>query len=247
MLTFSVAVKNGCTSIIYLYIVQFNSFAMKKFIYLVGLFSLLLTSCALTPQKKAEDLIEAYVKSCLYVPESYENVGTSLDSAFTPLCDPAFHETFGKLMEMTAKIEGLDNQIHDEEREISSALSTMSIYSSIYSAHDKFKYNQAKKEKEEHEGVLKELTAKKDKLVERGKGLFKEILTRMEEKPRFIGYQSMHRYRAANNSGYKSLSDYFFVFDPEISRIILVYDTSSDDYKKFEDFVKGYYEKKEME
>ena len=220
---------------------------MKKIIYLIGLFPFLLSSCVLSPEKKAEALIEQYVKSCLYVPESYESVSTSLDSAFTPLCDPEFHKTFSRLMEVTDKIYQLDNQMQGEEREISSALSDMSFYSRMYNAHYKFKYDKAKKEKEEHEENLKELNAQNDKLLEKGKELYKEILTRMEEKPRFIGYQSMHRYRAESNAGYKSLGDYFFVFDPEISQILLVYDTSSSEFKKFDKFIKGYYENKEME
>ena len=94
---------------------------------------------------------------------------------------------------------------------------------------------------------LKEMTERKDKLVAKGRKMYEDLLSRMDEEPRFIGYLCMHRCRAENRTGQKLLSDYFFVCDPKLTRILLVYDMEDESFKKFDEFVQDYQENKDME
>ena len=68
-----------------------------KDVFFLALVALGFTSCVKSPEDKANVLIEEHVKSCLFKPDTYENVSTHIDSAFTPYCDPAFHEMLFKL------------------------------------------------------------------------------------------------------------------------------------------------------
>ena len=116
---------------------------MKKIQLLFCAVALIMTSCTLSNEKKAEKLVREALKSYLYYPDSYEPISTRVDSMFvdTTTIDP--------IMEISEEISDLIFKINLCERKIESAESSMDIwapdgYSSQYS---RGRYAQAKKEK----------------------------------------------------------------------------------------------------
>ena len=114
---------------------------MKK---LFVLFAVIMTSCTLSNEEKAERLVKETLKDYLYHPDSYEPLSTRVDSMFIDVT------TIEPIMETSDEIKDLISKINRCEREIESAESSMDIwapdgYSSQYSRGE---YARAKKEKE---------------------------------------------------------------------------------------------------
>ena len=55
---------------------------MKKLQLLFCAVALIMTSCTLSNEEKAEKLIQESLKGTLYHPESYKSISTQVDSAF---------------------------------------------------------------------------------------------------------------------------------------------------------------------
>ena len=211
---------------------------MKKKYCLLTVILFTLSSCIQSTEDKIDDLIEGHIKTCLYVPDSYESVATRIDSAFTPYCDPAFHEKLLELSKYSERVSELEVNIKTEEWEISSAKSSMAIWSDGYSATARHEYKEAKNKLSVHEKKIQEYINDKNDIVNKGKILYQTILKESKGSRHFIGYQVNHRYRAENNSGQKLLGDVFYVFNKDLSEILLVYDIDSDDYIVVEELIK---------
>lgn len=136
-----------------------------KDVFFLALVALGFTSCVKSPEDKANVLIEEHVKSCLFKPDTYENVSTHIDSAFTPYCDPAFHEMLFKLKKIAKDTDKCDRKIEEEKREASQAKSFMTIYCDGYGAHSRNEYQKYKEEYEEHNRKMEEQIKKKDELI----------------------------------------------------------------------------------
>ena len=210
-----------------------------KYIHLLLISSIILiTSCIQTTEDKINNLVEQHIKTCLYVPDSYESVTTKVDSAFTPYNDPGFHEKLMTLNKYSDNISEHDANIKSEEWEISSAKSSMAIWSDGYSATARHEYKEAKEQLSEHQKKYEELLAEKEKLIKKGKQLYDEIIKETKSPKRFIGYQVNHRYRAENNDGQKLLGDVLYVFNKDLSKMLLVYDLDSNDFHIIEELIK---------
>ncbi len=212
---------------------------MKKILYLVMLVGAVTTSCIKSPEDKANVLIEEYVKTCLFNPDTYENVTTRLDSAFTPYCDPAFHKMLLSLNEIDNSIDECDNEIEQERRDAARAKSSMLLYSEGYTAHTHDLSQQYKEEYEEHIQKMQEHIEYKESLMKKGDELYKKIQAEISKKPQFIGFHAIHRYRANNNAGQALLNDVYFIFDKDFTQILSVYDMHNiNELRTIEEMIK---------
>lgn len=218
---------------------------MKKILYFLIMIGLVTTSCAKSPEDKANILIEREIKSWLFKPNTYENVITDVDSAYTPYCDPKFHEMLLKLNRLSKRIEECDRKIEKEKSGASSAKSLMDVNSNGYGAFSRNQYQHYKEKYEQHNQKIQEIVKKKDALVTKKEKLYNKIQAEISQKPQFIGFQAIHRYRADDNAGQTMLSDAYFVFDKDFSQILLGYDTDSDDFKAIDKMIEEFKDEQE--
>lgn len=211
---------------------------MKKMLCFTVLVVLSFTSCMKLPEEKANILIEEYIKSCLFKPETYEIVGTRIDSAFTPYCDPAFHKRLWKLKEIEENIEKCEMEIEKEKDYASNAKSSMYIFDDDYSTLSRYEYQQNKEEYEEHSRKMQEQIGKKESFEIKKKKLYDELQAEISKQSKFIGFQAIHRYRADNNIGQTILGDVYFVFDKDFTQILVAYDMSSEDFIAVDDMIR---------
>jgi len=210
---------------------------MKKILYLMMLICLGITSCVKSPEEKANALIEQHIKSCLFKPDTYENVSTQVDSAFSPYCDPEFYEMLFTLKGLNDDIDSYTFQIRATQALASLAKSSMSIYSDGYSAFSRNEYQKNKESYQDLNRQMQEQIEKKDALIAKKEKLTKRIQAEFSKKPKFIGFQVVHRYRADNNVGLTMLGDSYFIFDKDFTEILAVYDMDSDDYKAIDEMI----------
>ena len=132
----------------------------------------MLVSCNTTPhtphtphiptnEERAENLISDCIKDCITYPESYETISTRIDSSFINV------SKMGEIIELTEDCNDLYDKIRTLERRIESAQSTMEIYApnKYNSKYSTGKYNRAKKEKEEYELEINDLSPKLEEKV----------------------------------------------------------------------------------
>ena len=184
---------------------------MKKFVWIPTLLVILMTSCTQSSEDKANRIIEEYVKTCLHQPDTYEFIESKIDSAFTPYADPAFHEDIKYLMQYTADLTSIENEIDNEKRATSSA---------------------------EKSPKMEELTEKEKTIHEKGAVTIQRIQTLLANEPEFIGYQVVHHYRAVTKSGSIFTGKEFLVLDKDLSKILFAYDMDSDAYKLVKEMIR---------
>lgn len=189
---------------------------MKKLV-LLGFAALVFVGCTVSPEKKAASIVEKAVKASLYHPNSYDPIGTIVDSAFAPMDAPDFFEKTLKLYELGVEMEDCD-------REMKHAKSSMAIWSNPYSAFSRNEYNEAKEEYENYVAKMETLQKKGEKLGEELKGI-------AEQGRSFIGWKVTHSYRAQNNAGQTLIGETVFILDPEMTQILAGYNTDDSDYK----------------
>ena len=186
--------------------------------------ALVMTSCTLSNEEKAEKLVKETLKDYLYHPDSYEPLSTRVDSMFIDVT------TIEPIMEISDDIKDLISKINSCERKIVSAESSMDIwtpngYSSQYSRGE---YARAKKEKEEAKSDLEKYTKKlSEQLVS-----LKENVAKYH-KGEFTGWAVSHRFRCLNGTGTITIpGEMIFFCDEEF--------TTCDGYEvdKFENFAK---------
>lgn len=206
---------------------QTNTNIMKKYMYFLIGASIVMTSCTKTLEQKAEALVHDRVKSFLILPDSYDPVETTVDSAFTPFDDPVFYTKCAKWAENA-------NRISEYQKEAKDAKDDMSIWSDSYSRLGINRHNEAKEKYEE-------ASSKLQKAEELADNMLLEIYAYMCKEKEFIGFKAKHRYRASSNSGIVSFGAMEFLIDKDMTKIIEQYDMDSDEYKAVQyiyDFVK---------
>ena len=117
---------------------------MKKAIVTLSLaVALIMASCTLSNEEKAEKLIKETLKDYLYHPDSYKPISTRVDSMFVDIT------TIKSIMEISDEIKSLIFKINDVKEEIESAESSMDIYApdGYSSQYFRRKYARAKKKK----------------------------------------------------------------------------------------------------
>lgn len=194
---------------------------MKK---LLVILALIMTSCTLSNEEKAEKLIKETLKEYLYHPDSYEPLSTRVDSMFIDVT------TIEPIMEISDEIKDLMSKINRCEREIESAESSMDIWapSGYSSQFSRGEYARAKKEKEDAQSNLDKYTKKlSGQLVS-----LKENVAKYH-KGEFTGWAVSHRFRSLNGAGSMTIpGEMIFFCDKEF--------TTCGGYEadKFEDFIK---------
>lgn len=194
---------------------------MKKFLVLSAL---VITSCTLSNEEKAEKLVKETLKDYLYHPDSYEPISTRVDSMFIDVT------TIEPIMKISDEIKNLISKINRCERKIESAESSMDIfapngYSSQYSRGE---YSRAKKEKEEAKSDLNKYTKKLSEQL----AFLKENVVKYH-KGEFTGWAVSHRFRSLNGAGSMTIPGEMIFFCDEEFTTCGGYETD-----KFEDFVK---------
>lgn len=182
---------------------------MKK---LFVLFAVIMTSCTLSNEEKAERLIKDTLKDYLDHPDSYEPLSTRVDSMFIDVT------TIEPIMETSDEIKDLIFKINRCEREIESAESSMDIwapdgYSSQFSRGE---YARAKKEKEK-------ATSDLDKYTKKLSGKFTLLKDNVAKyhKGEFTGWVVSHRFRSLNYAGSMTIpGEMIFFCDKEFTTCI---------------------------
>ena len=199
----------------------YYSVPMKRVIILS--LCVLMVACTPSPQKKAETLIKEALLKDLVLPDTYEPVETTLDSAFAPYHDPTFVNKVLDLVSKNADYEQLQEQLNR-------AKSNMAIWSGPYmTAFGKEQYRQAKDEFEATQAKIDALTSRLQKIGA-------EISDELQKEPVFIGCRAYHRYRANNNAGNTLLGGEYFLFDKDVTTIISRWD--EDEINIYNEFLK---------
>ena len=179
---------------------------MKKLQLLLCAVALVMTSCTLSNEEKAEKLIKETLKDYLYHPDSYEAISTRVDSMFIDVT------TIEPIMETCEEIKDLLSKTKRCEREIESAESSMDIWApnGYFSQYSSGEYARAKKEKEEAQSNLekynKKLTAQLSSL--------KENVTKYH-KGVFTGWAVSHRFKSLNGEGSMTIPNVMIFFCDE--------------------------------
>ena len=129
---------------------------MKKFQLLFCVVVLIMISCTLSNEEKAEKLVKETLKDYLYYPDSYEPISTRVDSMFIDVT------TIEPIMKISDEIKELISKINECERKIEFAESSMDIFApdGYSSQFSRGRYVRAKKEKEEAQSDLDKYTKK---------------------------------------------------------------------------------------
>lgn len=180
---------------------------MKKVIGFI-LCLMLLGACSRTQEEKANLLIKEDIQKVLVKPDTYEPIETKLDSAFAPYETPEF-------MENTLKCVQLFMEIKEYKEKIKVAKSMMTIY------EDNLGFPYFKNEYNEYKAEYKEATNKRNEIEKRLKRSGKKLKELVNAKREFIGYKTMHHYRADNNAGNTVLGTGFYLFDKDIKTILV--------------------------
>lgn len=195
---------------------------MKK---LIVLLALIITSCTLSNEKKAEILIKETLKDYLYHPDSYKPISTRVDSMFIDVT------TIEPIMEISDEIKDLISKINSCERKIESAESSMDMWAPIgvYSSQfSRGEYTRAKKEKKEAKSDLDKYTKKLSKQF----ATLKENVAKYH-KGEFTGWAVSHRFRSLNGAGTMTIPGEMIFFCDEAFTTCIGYDAD-----KFENFAK---------
>jgi len=171
---------------------------------------LVMTSCTLSNEEKAEKLVKETLKDHLYHPDSYEPLSTRVDSMFIDVT------TIEPIMEISDDIKNLMSKINRCEREIKFTESSMDIwnpnryYSSQYSRGE---YARAKKEKEETSSDLEKYTKKLSEQL----ASLKKYVTKYH-KGDFTGWMVSHKFRGLNGAGTMTIpGEMIFFCDKEFT------------------------------
>lgn len=194
---------------------------MKRLLVLVAV---IMTSCTLSNEQKAERLVKETLKNYLYHPDSYESTSIRVDSIFIDVT------TITPIMEIGKEIKDLMRKIKRCEREVESAESDMDIYEprGYSSQYLRNKYARAKKEKEKAESDLEKYTKK---LLGQFVSL-KENVAKYH-KGEFTGWVVYHRYKCLNKAGTTTVvGDMVFFCDKEFADCEWYEDDEIDNFLK---------------
>lgn len=204
---------------------------MKKLILLFAICLLTATSCNNSPESKAEALIKEEMPKNLIKPKSYDPIEIKVDSAFAPLDNPELFKQLEKSFEISKQIDDCKNEIEMTQMDISSAKSSMALYSGSYSAFERNEYQEAKDEYDKNSSQLEYSMNSMKGLAEQLKKQMETFNKLLNEDKKFIGYRITHSYRAENNAGQININNDCFIVDKDFEEIL--YSMTSDDYKSF--------------
>lgn len=199
---------------------------MKKAIVTLSLctVALIMTSCTLSNEEKAEKLVKETLKDYLYHPDSYEPISTKVDSMFIDVT------TIEPIMEISGEISNLISKIDKCEMDIEFAETSMNIYAydGYSSRYTRGEYARAKKEKKKTQSDMDKYTKK----------LSEELASLKENVAKyyngeFTGWIVSHRFRSLNGAGSMTIpGEMIFFCDKDLTTCV------GYEAGKFEEFAK---------
>ena len=194
---------------------------MKKFLVLSAL---VITSCTLSNEEKAEKLVKETLKDYLYHPDSYEPISTRVDSMFIDVT------TIEPIMEISDEIKNLISKINRCEREKLNQQNLLWIFLPqwLFFSILSWRVFTSKKKKEEAKSDLNKYTKKLSEQL----AFLKENVAKYH-KGEFTGWAVSHRFRSLNGAGSMTIPGEMIFFCDEEFTTCGGYETD-----KFEDFVK---------
>ena len=188
---------------------------MKKAIVTLSLcaVALIMASCTLSNDEKAEKLVKETLKDYLYHPDSYEPISTRVDSMFIDVT------TIEPIMKISGEISDLISKIDKCEMDIESAETSMNIYApdGYSSQFTRGEYARAKKEKEEAQSDLDKYTKKLSGEI----ASLKENVAKYH-KGEFTGWAVSHRFRSLNGAGSMTIPGEMIFFAIKSLQIVSV-------------------------
>lgn len=168
-------------------------------------------------QRRAESFVRTTVCENLYYPDSYDPVKTTIDSAyFGPLTDPNCVKAAGELIDLRSQYlsaQAAYNEAVDEFK---------------FFGRTDFGHSHWGKDRDTAKAKMEELQAK----IERRQSIIKNRGTSMDG--RYIGWQVVHRYRAANSDGVVSFGNILYIVDPDFTECYFRYSLDDNDKNNFE-------------
>lgn len=185
--------------------------SMKKFlVYLTAI--LFLASCAPSNDKRAKDLIEAYLKENLNDFASYESMSfSSLDSLFSVF---RFHEQH-QMERYLKEIREERKKIFENDKRAKNANNR--------AQRDKHLPDNYKRNMLYYDNLMK-IIKTSEKEIERNQNEYNRLKNKKEDEfnsfqPSFIGWSLSHKFRATNAFGAKIINEMIFYFDRDVFEI----------------------------
>lgn len=184
---------------------------MRKLIFLLVLPLLVITSCTLSNEKKAEKLIQESLKGTLYHPESYKPISTQIDSAYIN------YEGLAKVVELCEELGDLfekESKYQHNMRFAERYKSIFSPYHGYYNAHRQTTYKQYEQEYEENRTKLEKITPKIATKLNELKEVSQNIYT-----DEFTCWIVSHKFTSKNSTNTMTIpGDMIFFCDKELTR-----------------------------
>lgn len=191
---------------------------MKRQFFLL-LVACLCVACTPTPQQKAEKVIGTKLAQTLVRAESYTPLETSVDSAFSPVDNPAFYRFVKKIAAFGGRAEQLEQEMNEAKAVIDQAQKRPSALTMGEYADAKALYDRAEAEIAQ---MTKEI--KQDE---------QDMMPILEKGEYFMGYLVKHRYEAADSTGTTATHEDYFLLDKEMTRVIESWPVQElDEYKE---------------
>lgn len=198
---------------------------MKKSLFLIAAV-LFLTACGDSTEEKAEKLAKKALNGVIVNIETYEPIETKVDSAFAPLMTP---ETFEFYAQMPSQMRTYASW----QEEAAHAKRTMSIYGSSHYSYDMERYQRAS---EDYEMYSQKIAQYEEKLQK----FFQKMEQYSKEEPVFSGYKVRHKFRFVNNEGQKSIGEYMFFMNKDLTAVESMIDLEDE-------FIKAMVQRAEMQ
>ena len=176
---------------------------MKKLLILAA--AICLIACSESNEEKAGKLAKEALNSVIVNIETYEPIETIVDSAFAPLTSPEMFNLFAQLPDQF-------RVYANNQEEMERAKITMSIYDNAYSSYEKESYNRAKEDYERYSRRVADFEEKMHAFTEKLKRY-------SNEEPVFCGYKVRHKYRFVSKEGEKSIGEYLFLMNKELTAV----------------------------
>lgn len=186
---------------------------MKKFLFLIAAV-LCLTACGDSKEEKAEKLAKQALNGVIVNIDTYEPIETKVDSAFAPMETAEVFNFFAQMpVQMRLYISSQDKA--DEAKRI------MSIYANPYSSYDVERYNSAKDDYEKYSRRVAEFEEKMQSFSQNMERLSKE-------EPVFCGYKVRHKFRFVSKEGDKTIGEYAFLMNKDLTEVESMIDLEDD-------------------
>lgn len=191
---------------------------MKKLLLLITCV-VMLVGCQ-SKEEKAKELIKDHMFKTLLNFESYEPIEFSIiDSVFSDIYSDSL------VRNNAYKYMAYGELFKEISEEVDYNLEIAGIYNNSYYAAGIRKFNEARNKAKEGINKMDEYLANQKESAD------SIYLLSNKFEPRFIGFKLNHRYRCKNRGGGFCISDYTFIFDPNIEKILSYYEPDNDEEK----------------